>query len=93
MQSTDDSPQQPEASIRRRLIGFFMFPIAFFPFFALFTYNWRDVSELCMPTGETTSNLIGAVGNYFAYIGYQLVGLGIWSVPPISMSALRWTES
>jgi len=87
MQSTDDSPQQPEASIRRRLIGFFMFPIAFFPFFALFTYNWRDVSELCMPTGETTSNLIGAVGNYFAYIGYQLVGLGIWSVPPICVFA------
>ena len=87
MQPTSDSSQQPEASIRRRLIGFFMFPIAFFPFFALFTYNWRDVPELCMPPSETTSNLIGAVGNYFAYAGYQLVGLGIWSVPPVCVFA------
>ena len=70
MQTPTDSQQQPEASIRRRLIGFFMFPIAFFPFFALFTYNWRDVPELCMPPSEATSNLIGAVGNYFAYVGY-----------------------
>ena len=87
MQTPTDSQQQPEASIRRRLIGFFMFPIAFFPFFALFTYNWRDVPELCMPPSEATSNLIGAVGNYFAYVGYQLVGLGIWSVPPVCVFA------
>jgi hypothetical protein len=64
-----------------------MFPIAFFPFFALFTYNWRDMPQLCMPQSETTSNLIGAVGNYFAYAGYQLVGLGAWSLPPICVFA------
>jgi len=76
-----------ESSIHRRLIGFFMFPIAFFPFIALFTYNWHDISSLCIPPNEPTSNLIGAVGNWFAYVGYQLIGLGIWSVPPVCIFA------
>ncbi len=77
----------PESSIRRRLIGFFMFPIALFPFIALFTYNWHDIPELCIPPNDPTSNLIGAVGNWFAYYGYQFIGLGVWSVPPICLFA------
>ncbi len=87
--STANSPSSDaaESSIRRRLIGFFMFPIAFFPFIALFTYNWHDVAALCIPPGSPTSNLIGEVGNTFAYLGYQFIGLGIWSVPPICVFA------
>ena len=81
----DNVPQEP--SLHRRLIGFFMFPIAFFPLFALFSYNWRDIPALAIPPNTPTGNLIGAVGNWFAYYGYQLVGLGIWSVPPICVFA------
>ncbi len=70
-----------ETSVRRRLVGFFLFPIALFPFLALFSYNWRDVSTLCVPPAEPSSNLIGAVGTWFAYTGYQTIGLAIWFVP------------
>ena len=89
MQTTDkeQSNYPYESSLRRRLIGFFMFPIAFFPFIALFTYNWHDVSALVIPPHTPTVNLIGQVGNWFAYLGYQLIGLGIWSVPPICVFA------
>ena len=59
-----------------------MFPIALFPLLALCTYNWRDISDLCIPAA-VPSNLVGVAGDWFAYIGYQLVGLGIWSVPAI----------
>ncbi|MGN0846389.1 MAG: DNA translocase FtsK 4TM domain-containing protein [Kiritimatiellia bacterium] len=72
-----------ETSVRRRLIGFFMLPIALFPFLALFSYNWHDVPTLCIPPAEPTSNLIGAVGTWFAYVGYQTIGLAIWFVPLI----------
>ena len=59
-----------------------MFPIALFPLLALCTYNWRDISDLCIPA-SASSNLVGIAGDWFAYIGYQFVGLGIWSVPAI----------
>ena len=88
MPTDNRSPENktPEPSIHRRLIGFFMFPVAFFPFLALFTYDWHDVSALCIPPNPS-SNLIGQAGHWFAYFGYQLVGLGIWSVPPICLFA------
>lgn len=35
-----------ESSVRSRLIGFFMFPIALFPFLALASYNWRNIPDL-----------------------------------------------
>ena len=70
-----------ESTIRRRLIGFFMFPIALFPFLALISYNWRDISTLQIPPEEPTSNLFGAAGCWFSYYGYQLVGLAVWSIP------------
>ena len=81
MQQSPSGSANAEAAVRRRLIGFFMFPVALFPFLALFSYNWRDVSALCVPPASPTSNLIGAVGAWFAYGGYQLVGLAIWFVP------------
>ena len=85
--SSKSSTPNPETSLRRKLIGFFMFPIAFFPLVALYTYNWHDIPVLCIPPNAPTSNLIGEVGNWFAYLGYQFVGLGIWSVPPICVFA------
>ena len=81
MQSQPTVPPETESSTRRRVIGFFMFPIALFPFLALCTYNWHAVSDLCIPAAHPTSNLIGAAGDWFAYLGYQFIGLGIWSVP------------
>lgn len=85
-QSPSDSAS-PEATIRRRLIGFFMFPVALFPFLALFSYNWRDISDLCVPPASPTTNLIGAVGAWFAYCGYQFIGLAIWFVPLLCVFA------
>lgn len=78
-QPTDTT--ETESNTRRRVIGFFMFPLALFPLLALCTYNWRDISDLCIPAASPSSNLVGVVGNWFAYTGYQLLGLGIWSVP------------
>ena len=81
MQPQPTATSETESSTRRRVIGFFMFPVALFPFLALCTYNWHAVSDLCIPTAPRTSNLIGAAGDWFAYLGYQFIGLGIWSVP------------
>ena len=72
-----------DTGIRRRLIGFFMFPIALFPFLALWSYDWHRISDLCIPPNALASNLIGVAGDWFAYTGYQLLGLGIWAVPLI----------
>ncbi len=73
----------PDSSIRRRVIGFFLFPVALFPFLALVSYNWHCIPELCIPPLSPTTNLIGVIGDRFAYTGYQLMGLGIWAVPLI----------
>ena len=93
-QSPSDSAS-PEATVRRRPIGFFMFPVALFPFLALFSYNWRDISALCVPPASPTANLIGAVGAWFAYCGYQFIGLATWFVPLPCVSAgapLAWAS-
>ena len=84
MQSTSETTAPAaESSLRRRLIGFFMFPIALFPFLALVSYNWHDIPDLCIPPADPTSNLIGVTGDWFAYTGYQLIGLSVWSIPLI----------
>ena len=87
MQSKQTDNGGNEANLRRRLIGFFMFPIALFPLLALFSYKWREIPELCIPPAEPTSNLIGTAGNWFAYTGYQFIGLAIWSIPLICVFA------
>lgn len=87
MQQSPSDSASPEATVRRRLIGFFMFPVALFPFLALFSYNWRDISALCVPPASPTTNLIGAVGAWFAYCGYQSIGLAIWFVPLLCVFA------
>ena len=69
---------------RRRLMGFFLFPIALFPLLALISYRWQAIGELNMPP-EASSNLIGVVGDAFAYNGYQMIGLAVWAVPPLTL--------
>ena len=80
-QSQPTDTTETESNTRRRVIGFFLLPLALFPLLALCTYNWRDISDLCIPAATPTSNLVGVAGDWFAYTGYQLLGLGIWSVP------------
>lgn len=83
MQQQPTASSETESSTRRRVIGFFMFPIALFPFLALWTYNWHNISDLRVPAVAPTSNLIGAAGDWFAYTGYQFLGLGIWCIPVV----------
>ena len=83
----DKSTAETDTFTRRRVFGFFLFPIAFFPFIALFTYDWHGISTLVIPPHTPTGNLIGEVGNWFAYLGYQFIGLGIWFAPPICIFA------
>ena len=55
-------------------MGFFLFPIALFPLLALISYRWQAIEKLNLPP-EASSNLIGVVGDAFAYNGYQMIGL------------------
>lgn len=73
-----------EAKTRRWLVGFLLFPIALFPFLALMSYRWQAIAALNVPP-ETSTNLIGVVGDAFAYCGYQTIGLAIWTVPPLTL--------
>ena len=78
------TPHENDSKNRRRLLGFFLFPIALFPLLALISYRWQAIAALNLPP-ETSSNLIGIVGDAFAYNGYQLIGLAIWAVPPLTL--------
>ncbi|MCQ2392636.1 MAG: DNA translocase FtsK 4TM domain-containing protein, partial [Kiritimatiellae bacterium] len=70
-----------EVNLRRRILGFFLFPVALFPLLALLTYDWREIPTLCIPPLRPTSNLIGIAGDWFAYAGYQIFGLAVWVLP------------
>ena len=78
------STNENESRTRRKLIGFFLFPIALFPFLALVSYRWQAMTELHVPP-ENTSNLIGVIGDAFAYNGYRLIGLATWAVAPLTL--------
>ena len=86
MAETVNKTTQPEneSKNRRRLLGFFLFPIALFPLLALISYRWQAIAELNLPP-EESSNLIGVVGDAFAYNGYQLIGIAVWAVPPLTI--------
>ena len=75
---------ESEAKNRRKLLGFFLFPIALFPLLALVSYRWQAMAALNVPP-EASSNLIGVVGDTFAYYGYLLIGLAVWAVPPLTL--------
>ena len=74
-------PDAHDAHLRRKIIGFLLFPIALFPFLALASYDWHSVAALQMPPLRPTANLIGVAGDAFAYTGYTLLGLAVWVVP------------
>ncbi|MBO5940156.1 MAG: DNA translocase FtsK 4TM domain-containing protein, partial [Kiritimatiellae bacterium] len=88
MAETNNRPassiMENENTIRRKLIGFFLFPIALFPFLALISYKWQAIEALNIPP-EQSSNLIGVIGDAFAYYGYQLIGLATWAVAPLTL--------
>ena len=78
------SATENENKTRRRLIGFFLFPLALFPFLALMSYRWQAMEALNVPP-EESSNLIGVIGDAFAYNGYRILGLAIWAVAPLTL--------
>ena len=59
-ETTEKTPPEHEMKNRRRLVGFFLFPIALFPLLALISYRWQAIAELNLPP-EASSNLIGVV--------------------------------
>ncbi len=63
----------------KNIFGWLLFPLSLFPLVALMTYDWR-ASALRVPA-TPSSNWFGALGDAFAYYGYQLFGLAIWIVP------------
>ena len=80
--STIPSPEEQKIDhLRRKVIGFFLFPIAIFPLLALITYDWHAVEALQIPALRPTTNLIGVVGDSFAYFGYTVLGIGVWVIP------------
>ena len=62
MQPTPTEHPENESGAIRRVVGFFMFPIALFPLLALCTYDWHDISDLSIPAASPAANLIGVVG-------------------------------
>ena len=63
-----------------------LFPLALFAFVALLTYDWRAIACLQTPARLPTANLIGPLGNYFAYYGYMFLGLAIWALPVLCLA-------
>ncbi len=80
--NTIPSPEEQKIEhLRRKVIGFFLLPIAIFPLLALITYDWHAVEALQLPPLTPTTNLIGVVGDSFAYWGYMILGIGVWVLP------------
>ena len=77
---TDPSTNADGGKSEKRFLGWMLSPVSLFPLVALLTYDWRSSAALHMPP-EPSSNWIGALGDAFAYYGYQLFGLAIWVVP------------
>ena len=79
---TDSSSRKKdkEPSEETHAVGWLLPLFAIFPFVALVTYDWHAVAALNLPPAPS-ANWIGALGDFFAYWGYKLVGLAIWLVP------------
>ena len=71
---------------RHPVLAWLLFPLALFPLAALLTYDWRSISALCIPPRPHT-NWIGALGDGFAYYGYSLFGLAVWTIPVLCIVA------
>ena len=70
---------QPRTSSSRIVLTFLLCPLSLFPLFALMTYDWHAIESLNSPA-QATTNWIGPLGDWFAYIGYQVFGLAIWLI-------------
>ena len=70
----------------RPVIAWLLFPLALFPLAALLTYDWRAIPALCIPPRPHT-NWIGALGDGFAYYGYALFGIAVWTIPALCIVA------
>ena len=71
---------------RRPVVAWLLFPLALFPLAALLTYDWRSIPALCIPPRPHT-NWIGALGDGFAYYGYALFGIAVWTIPALCIVA------
>ena len=71
---------------RRPVVAWLLFPLALFPLAALLTYDWRSIPALCIPPRPHT-NWIGALGDGFAYYGYSLFGIAVWTIPALCIVA------
>lgn len=80
-----DERIEKERIAQHRLVGWVLFPIAFFPLLSLLSYDWRDISWLTVPPLSPSANLIGVVGAWSAFLGYSLIGVAVWVVPVLAL--------
>ena len=83
---TDISSNQTESNANRHVFAWLLFPLALFPLVALLTYDWHAIAALNVPPAPS-ANWIGALGDFFAYYGYALIGLAIWVLPVLCVIA------
>ena len=75
-----------ELDLLRGFFAWLLVPLALFPLVALLTYDWRSMPALNVPP-TPSANLIGALGDTFAYWGYAIFGLAVWVVPVVCVVA------
>jgi len=63
-----------------KLVGVLLLAFAAFAAVALASFNWECVGALTKNVQPQT-NLVGVLGNGFAYCGYAVFGLAIWCLP------------
>ena len=63
-----------------KLVGVAAFALAIFFAAALASFNWECVAAIAK-TVKPQTNLMGVLGNGFAYYGYLVFGLAIWCLP------------
>lgn len=70
----------PEDRLLWKIVGVGMLALAVFSVAALASFDWECVAALTENVKPQT-NLVGVVGNMFAYCGYVAFGLAVWCVP------------
>ncbi len=63
-----------------KLVGLVCFAVAVLVGMALVSFDWECVASLCAKPRPQT-NLVGYLGNQFAYCGYMAFGFAIWFLP------------
>ena len=84
--NTSSTANSIDRAGRHNPLCWVLFPLALFAFIALLTYDWRAIAYLQTPARLPTANLIGPLGNYFAYYGYMFLGLAIWAFPVLCLA-------